>query len=310
MLNPIKRLEYEDIKRILKEFDERVVFKKTNVVPDEHDLYYELQKYVEYKKVPHNAVLGIDIFQYSSYSEFKQTLIPYVFKTMFEMAAKLCLTNHAYIFQGYRAEDFDKQFISTGDGGFLILDTPLHALLFAANLAIILRVYNSFNLFPKLRKIIGGLTFRYALTYDHIYYFDRNYYGRAIINNARILIKDELNRCLIDEHVHTWFTTNIGGLESLQVLTIDDVANILTFKENYAPEFLEQPDVIFGKETSREIGIINSDVLKIGKIKSKETDLTIYNLHIQISIWLTNDDNPSQKKRITISLGNLNTTGI
>jgi hypothetical protein len=148
------------------------------------------------------------------------------------------------------------------------------------------------------------------LTYDHIYYFDRNYYGRAIINNARILIKDELNRCLIDEHVHTWFTTNIGGLESLQVLTIDDVANILTFKENYAPEFLEQPDVIFGKETSREIGIINSDVLKIGKIKSKETDLTIYNLHIQISIWLTNDDNPSQKKRITISLGNLNTTGI
>jgi hypothetical protein len=51
-------------------------------------------------------------------------------------------------------------------------------------------------------------------------------------------------------------------------------------------------------------------VLKIGNIQSKETNLTIYNLHMQVSLWLNNDDHPEQKKRITISLGNLNTSGI
>lgn len=310
MLRPIKNLSYEEIEKILLENDKRVVFEKTNVVPDETGLHNELDKYIDYEAIRRNSVLGIDIYQYSSYSEFKQTLIPYLYKKMFELTAELCMRNHPYIFQGYSKSAFEERFISTGDGGFLILDTPMHALLFAANFAVVLRVYNSFNLFPRLRKIIGGITLRYAITYDKIYYFDKNYYGRAIINNARILMKDELNRCLIDEHVHTWFTTNIGGLESLQVLTVEDVANIYEFKENYDPQFLEKKDPIFGNTISRENGIINSDVLKIGKIQSKETGLTIYNLHLQVSIWLDNDDQPEQKKLITISLGNLNTTGI
>lgn len=310
MIKTIKQLSNEEISKLLLEHDRRIVFEKTNIIPDDYDLYYELQRYIDYKKIPNNAVLGIDIYQYSSYGEFEQTLIPFLFKRMFEISAKACLTDHPYIFQEYSEEDFQKRFISSGDGGFLILDTPLHALLFATSLAITLRVYNSFNMFPKLRKIIGGLTLRYAITYDKLYYFDKNYYGRAIINNARILVKDDLNRCLIDEHVHTWFTTSIGGLESLQMLTIDDVQNIYHFKQHHDSQYLEQPDYMFGKEVTRDTGIINSDVLKIGKIKSKETDITIYNLHLQVSMWLNNDDNPEQKKRMTISLGNLNTTGI
>lgn len=310
MLKPIKNISYEEIEKILLENDKRVVFEKTNVVPDETALHNELDKYIDYDAITRNSVLGIDIYQYSSYSEFKQTLIPYLYKKMFELTAELCKRNHPYIFQSYSTSVFEERFISTGDGGFLILDTPMHALLFAMNFAVVLRVYNSFNLFPRLRKIIGGLTMRYAITYDKIYYFDQNYFGRAIINNARILMKDELNRCLIDEHVHTWFTTNIGGLESLQVLTIEDVANIYEFKQNYDTQFLKQEDPIFGDSISREKGIINSDVLKIGKIQSKETGLTIYNLHLQVSIWLENDDHPGQKKLITISLGNLNTSGI
>ncbi len=310
MLRPIKNLSYEEIEKILLENDKRVVFEKTNVVPDETALHNELDKYIDYNAISRNTVLGIDIYQYSSYTEFKQTLIPYLFKKMFELTAELCMRNHPYIFQSYNKSVFEERFISTGDGGFLILDTPMHALLFAANFAVVLRVYNSFNLFPRLRKIIGGLTMRYAITYDKIYYFDKNFYGRAIINNARILMKDDLNRCLIDEHVHTWFTTNIGGLESLQVLTTEDIANIYEFKENYDASFLEKEDPIFGGTISREKGIINSDILKIGKIQSKETGLTIYNLHLQVSIWLNNDDHPDQKKLITISLGNLNTSGI
>lgn len=310
MLKPIKNLSYEEIEKILLDNDKRVVFEKTNVVPDETALHNELDKYIDYDAIQKNSVLGIDIYQYSTYSEFKQTLIPYLFKKMFELTSELCMRNHPYIFQSYSKSAFEERFISTGDGGFLIIDTPMHALLFAANFAVVLRVYNSFNLFPRLRKIIGGLTMRYAITYDKIYYFDKNYYGRAIINNARILMKDELNRCLIDEHVHTWFTTNIGGLESLQVLTIEDVGNIYEFKQNYDESFLEQPDPLFGNNKSREKGIINSDILKIGKIQSKETGLTIYNLHLQVSLWLNNDDHPDHKKLITISLGNLNTSGI
>lgn len=310
MIKTIKEINPEKISKLLLDKDKRIVFEKTNIIPDDHDLYYDLQKYIDYKNIPNNAVLGVDIFQYSSYGEFEQTLIPYLFKKMFDMTGRLCLRNHPYIFQGYDFDDFKTRFISSGDGGFLILETPLHALLFATNMATILRVYNSFNMFPKLRKIIGGITLRYAITYDKLYFFDKNYYGRAIINNARILFKDSLNRCLIDEHVHSWFTTNIGGVESLQVLTMEDVTNIYHFKDHYDKRHLEEGDPMFGEHISRDTGIINSDVLKIGKIQSKETGITIYNLHLQVSLWLNNDDHPEQKKRITISLGNLNTSGI
>jgi hypothetical protein len=45
-------------------------------------------------------------------------------------------------------------------------------------------------------------------------------------------------------------------------------------------------------------------------IKSKEAELNIYNLHLQVSLKLTNDDDPKQQKVVTVSLGNLNTSGI
>jgi hypothetical protein len=151
---------------------------------------------------------------------------------------------------------------------------------------------------------------RYAITYDKIYKFNNNYYGRAIINNARILIKDNLNRCLMDEYTHTWFTTNLDGVENLQIATLDDIANIYEFNKNYDRKLIKEGDEIFENESSRRYGIINSDILKIGMIKSKETSLSIYNLHLQVTIRLYNDENREQNRLITVSLGNLNTTGI
>ena len=151
---------------------------------------------------------------------------------------------------------------------------------------------------------------RYAITLDKIYVFENNFYGRGIINCARILSKDDLNRCLIDENVHSWFTINMEGVENLQVITIDDIANIYDFK-NYDRSLLASSnDEIFQHDVTRRYGIINADILKIGKISSKETELSIYNLHLQVTLNLTNDDDPSQKKTITFSLGNLNTSGI
>ncbi len=306
----IKTIDYNVIKRILDDKDRRVVFEKTNIIPDHSDLKNELTEYIGYDKICKKSVLGIDMYQYSSLGEFEQSLIPFLFKTLFDATINLCLTNHPFIFQKYTKENIEKNYISTGDGGFLIFDNPIHSLLFASNFAIILRAYNAFHFYPKLRKIINGINMRYAITYDKIYKFNSNHYGRAIINNARILIKDNLNRCLMDEYTHTWFTTNLDGVENLQIATLEDIANIYEFKKEYDRKYLDQPDEIFENETSRRYGIINSDILKIGMIKSKETSLSIYNLHLQVTIRLYNNENKEQNRLITVSLGNLNTTGI
>lgn len=305
-----KSLDFEAIRKILEENDTRVVFEKTNLIPESQDLYDKLRKYVGYGDIARKAVLGIDIYKYSSYGVFEQTLIPFLFKTLYDMTINLCIQNHRFIFQKYTKEDFSKNFISTGDGGYLMLDTPLHCLIFAINFAVVLRTYNAYHVYPKLRKIIGGISMRYAITLEKVYMFGQNYYGRGIINCARILVKDDLNRCLFDENVHSWFTINMEGIENLQVISIQDIANIYDFK-GYNREILKQhPDEIFEHDISRRYGIINADILKIGKISSKETDISIYNVHLQVTLNLTNDDDPKQKKTITISLGNLNTSGI
>lgn len=310
MKNHIKLLDHKAIREILLKHDKRVIFEKTNVVPDESQLREELEECLGVEEISSKSVLGLDIYQYSSYGEFEQMLIPFLFKTMLSTTIDLCLDNHPFIFQSYTREKIESSYISTGDGGFLIFDTPLHSLLFASNYAIVLRIYNAFHFFPRLRKIIGGISTRYAITYDKVYRFEDNHYGRAIINNARILSRDSLNRCLIDEHVHRWFTVNIDGIENLQVLTIDDVAHIHEFSNYNMLPLATSSDKIFGRESSRREGIINSDILKIGKIKAKETDINIYNLHLQVCLSLVNNDDDSQKKVVTVSLGNLNTTGI
>ncbi len=310
MAKPIKVFSQEEIQHILSYHDQRIIFEKTNNIPNEAELRELLNEYVDYQNINTRSVLGIDIYQYSTYGEFEQTLIPFIFKSLFASTIRLCLENHKYIFQEYDEARINRNFISTGDGGFLIFSTPLHALLFAINFALILRVYNAYHYFPKLRHIIGGMSVRYAITYDKIYSFENNFYGRAIINCARILQRDSLNRCLIEENVHRWFTLNMEGIENLQVISIEEIANISYFQEYNQSLLTTSRDEIFGKESTRRKGVINSDILKIGKIMSKETEISIYNLHLQISQRLRNDDDATQEKLVTVSLGNLNTSGI
>jgi hypothetical protein len=95
-------------------------------------------------------------------------------------------------------------------------------------------------------------------------------------------------------------------MENLQVLTIQDLANIYDFQGSYDYSLLKSsPDALFGETPTREYGIINSDVLKIGEIQSKEATLKIYNLHLQVTTYWQRQDT---RKTITISLGNLNTS--
>ena len=306
MNKTVTTFDYEELVRILEETDDKYVFEKVNIVPKDEDLRDRLLKYAECESMNRKAVLGIDIYKYSSFKEFEQSLIPFLFKLLFRETIEMCFTNHKFFFQKYTKQEIEDSFISTGDGGFVIFDIPLHALLFACNFSIVLRTHNAYHFYPKLRNIIGGISIRYAITYDQIFYFDKSHYGTAIINNARILSRDNLNRCLIDQNVYRWFTTNVDGFENLQILTISDLANIYDFQGSYDYSILKSsPDAIFDEQPTREHGIINSDVLKIGEIHSKEAVLNIYNVHLQVTAhWQRKD----MRKTITISLGNLNTS--
>jgi hypothetical protein len=306
----VKQLDFDQILAILKEYDTESIYEKVNIIPHSEDLFEQLQSYIDIKSFTRVSVLGIDIYRYGLYKHLQQILIPSVFKIIFNKAIRLCLENNQFVFQRYTKERIEESFISTGDGGFLIFETPLHALFFAINFEMVVRAYNSYHLFPKLRDIIGSLSLRYAITYDTIFHLQHNYYGSAIINNARILDKDTLNRCLIEQNTYEWFMANIDGIENLQVYTIDQIANIYQFL-SYDRKFIEHGiNEIIDDEVSRRSGIINSDVSKIGQILSKESQLNIYNLHLQVTMKIFADHKVESKRTITVSLGNLNTAGI
>ncbi|MCK9302088.1 MAG: hypothetical protein PHU62_06780 [Bacteroidales bacterium] len=307
----VKAINSNDIEDILRKYDQRIIFEETNIKPDKSDLNDALQDYIKSRDIGNKSVLGIDIYRYSSYSEFSQTLIPFLFKKLFDYTITLCLRNHPYVFQEYSEERINRNFISSGDGGYVLFDTPFHSLIFAFNLAFVLRIFNSFHLFPKLRRIIGEISMRYTITYDKIYFFENNFYGKGIIHNARIIQKDNLNRCLIDQNTYLWFMLNIDGVENLQLLTLMDISNIYYFKNKYE-KFNDERfhDEIFSIIPLRTYGVINADLLQIGCIASKETVINIYNLHIQVVMKFRNDDAPDQSKLITITLGNINTEGI
>jgi hypothetical protein len=310
MENQVRKLQYDELLEILHQYDTESIFDKVNMIPDSEDLHEALSEYINIRSFVKRSVLGIDIYRYGLFKHFEQVLIPPLFKILFEKAIRLCLENNQFIFQRYTKENIEKSFISTGDGGFVIFETPLHSLFFAINFEMVIRAYNSYHLFPKLRNIIGSLSLRYAISYDTIFHFDNNFYGSAIINCARILDKDTLNRCLIDQSTYDWFLISIDGLENLQVLTIEDISNIYDFLD-YDRKFLtEGENEILDDKTTRRSGIINSDILKVGQIQSKETLINIYNLHLQVTMQVWSDRKVESKRTITVSLGNLNTSGI
>lgn len=310
MAKRIKRMQFDQILELLKRIDTESIYEKVNKIPQGDDLYKELESYVNLKSFKRVSVLGIDIYRYGLYKHLEQTMIPALFKILFDKTVRLCLEKNQFVFQHYTKEKIEKAFISTGDGGFLIFETPLHSLFFAINFEMMVRTFNAYHHYPKLRKVIGSLSLRYAVTYDTIFHFENNYYGSAIINNARILEKDSLNRCLIDQRSYEWFLTNIDGIENLQTYTIQDIANIYEFTK-YDKKFIKtgENDII-NTRMSRYTGIINSDILRIGQIHAKEMLMNIFNLHLQVTLYAYADDKKESKRRITVSLGNLNTTGI
>jgi hypothetical protein len=203
--------------------------------------------------------------------------------------------------------DFNKFFIDTGDGGFQIFNNPLQGIIFAIYFQANINRFNSLNINTELAKIIGEINLRYTLTYGSVfeYTFKENYYGPAIIKNARIIAKDKLNRFLIDNNAYSWFKKNTNGIETLKVLNIDDLKNIEVVNDK--DDKIETNSLLFANNKYDDNSIVDIDILKIGDTTSKYDIINIYSLYIQVFLHSSTE---AKLNKFVISIGNLNTEGI
>jgi hypothetical protein len=315
------RVEYSTVLAALKRLDKRDRYGENSLPPDCADLRKALQSI--YGMSPKNqvSVLGIDVYRYSQYPELEQALVPLVLRLIYEEAARDCLSDERYLFQSFLKSPGERigrraassrlraQWVDTGDGGYQLLDTPLHALLFALNFEADVRSYNSGHFYPKLRQVVGALSLRYCITTEAAFRFEHNLYGSAIVNNARILSKDTLNRCLIDQNTFDWFMDRFNGIESLEFATLVDVKKLPDFTD-YSPDFLSKSNVLIPAEWGEaELPIHLVAAQKIGTIEAKERKLSIYNLYVQLLLVLS-EDQGKKGSTFVIGLGNLNTSGL
>lgn len=254
------------------------------------------------------SVLGLDIFKYSQFEPLSQKLVPFVFRILLERTIKGFA--HAEPLMSSFYDDGDligNRFIDSGDGGFLVLRTPLDSLIFAMLFVFNLQEFNSFHLYPKLREILGPLTVRYAITFDKMFKYGNNYFGPAIIRNARILSKDKLNRCLLDAAGYEWFLLNTNGLESLRSITLRE----LRFLEAYKSANLTiKKSLFFQSLKQNEEGLQNLIVQRLEQISAKEQAFEVYNVMMQVTFHRLANDEKAVIGNFTATLGNLNTAGL
>jgi len=286
----------------------RIRTDRNKVYPD--NFTEEENKRIEELITDKHTVLGFDIYRYSQYERKKQPFLPHLLENIYDETWQLITQNFEYIFQKYNSiTNF------SGDGCFQIFESPIHAVIYVLVFGTILQLYNSDLFMPKLHAKIGNMFVRYALTYDNIYRYNRNkktnFFGAGIINNARILSKDKLNRFLIDDSTFKWFLTSIAGIENLMSISIKDLIKLSEFS-SYDIEKMEKGQNALIRVDNKTLsleGIKSVDVQKIGTIKEKKSEIDIYNLHLQATI----EYSPFLSRQIrvfTISVGNLNTTGL
>lgn len=258
------------------------------------------------------VVVGIDIYQYSRFPTGQQMFIPHLYNLIYNETWHLVKQNYTFLFQEYGSKKLDPReyFISMGDGGYQILPTPLHGVIFILTFATVLRFFNADRFMRKLHAKIGNIEVRYAMTLDEIYRYQDNFYGAGIISNARILGKDRLNRFLIDQNIHNWFLTKIFGVENLMALNLEELKPLKEFSD-YDLSLLDAGNnALIPKNRNHHTkeAFKSIDVQKIGRVRRKSTLLDIYNLHLQAMIQYQNFFR--EETMLTVSVGNLNTFGI
>ncbi len=249
------------------------------------------------------ALVGIDIYKYSSLPYPKQPLVPFLFELLYKEANKNCKENEKWLFS-YMKNDFSDWFVSTGDGGFQLFTSPLHALVFIAYFEANLRCYNAGIFYPKLKKEIGHISLRYSITYDKITKYGGNIFGPAIINNARILSRDKLNRLLIDGKTYDWFMTNLNGIETIPILNLHDIAACSRFSS-----YSKKP--ISGTLISTdECNITHISASRLDDLMVKTQCVTVYNIYLQVKLQVSHSRKALGFDKIVVPIGSPNATGI
>ena len=247
------------------------------------------------------AVLGVDIYRYSHYQAQLQRLIPIIFRILYDSCVSDMLERESLLFRG-SAEELRRNFISTGDGGFQVLPSPLHAIAFALYFEAHLHWFNSLkdgNV--ALRELVGPITLRWAITYDSLFRFDANFFGSAIISNARMLSRDRLNRCLAAENAMDWFRRRCGNLESIIGMDVANIHDVLSI-----PRQDSGRSVLF--QWPQPLRFIM--VQKIGSTEAKGTALDVHSVFIQARIRHPSAESDGDLRNVVVALGNANSAGL
>jgi len=64
MENKVKKLNYDELLEILRQYDTESIFDKVNVIPDSEDLHEAISEYINLRSFVKRSVLGIDIYRY------------------------------------------------------------------------------------------------------------------------------------------------------------------------------------------------------------------------------------------------------
>ena len=223
-----------------------------------------------------------------------------MFEHLYRTAIAHCSNHESYLFQ---TDQFTDRFVPTGDGGFLILDTPLHALAFALWFQLELTSFNSGFTLPRMRRLLNEpLTVRYAITQDALIHYESDWYGAAIINNARILSRDSLNRCLVDANSASWFAHRLTSFENLLALVLPGKNAIREFSGFQSSG---KASMLFADPPQVHSAILQ----KVGPLPAKGHQFDVYSAYVQVGLLHGRPGQPADQD-IIASVGNLNTAGL
>jgi hypothetical protein len=309
----MENIDYQKLKETMYSLDKEEYFQNPEeYIENNKKVYFDSIKKLYDENAETRAVIGFDIYKYSQYTEIPQFLIPFLLKNLLEKTVENINKYESFLFQGKFSLD-KLNYIDTGDGGYVIFETPIHALTFAIHMSIALRQFNSYLLLPITRDLIKELNVRFSLTYDKVFLLNNNIYGAGIINNSRILSKDKLNRFIIDDNTNEWFLKNMNGIDMIRIVSYSYLSRIDILKKYIVPGITEDKYGVFSKHYSNGYllyGIDICNIQKIGIIHVKKLEISIYNIYIQGVLAITSDHNNEESEPISLTLGNLNSEGL
>jgi len=261
------------------------------------------QKYSELleKEIIQRTIVGIDVYRYSKMDKIPQSLLPYCLDILIEGTFANLLEYEPAFFSKELNKESNDAIIHTGDGFYVPFIDPIRATLFCIYFQSNLSSINTLNNQILMRSMVGSISIRYAMTIGPVYYYENKLYGKPIIQNARLLSLDKLNRFLLSNKVFLWFEIHTNGIETIGAIKLEDIKKIDKFT------LFSDKSLIFVPE---QVGFYRFRTLilqKIGDQKVKDDTEDIYSLFIQV---LMKHKMRIEIDKYVISIGNLNTHGI